>query len=252
MWRLSGAFDSETGIILHGRIEAAMATMFAQKTPSTAPTEPGGKQDYLRALALLALTCGHGGSTRESPSSDEPDDWDQFTDSLRGEGQRFGRPEAIVVIDTNNLDDDGRPTVDWGIPVTIPWNRVQSFIRRAKLRPVTVQSGAVIDADGELNLGRTTRLANRAQRRGLRAVYATCAVPGCNVSFNHTKPDHLHWWRHGGPTDFGNLLPLCSKHHHCAHEGGWLLTLGPDRELTIELPDGQIMRTGPPRRQAAA
>ena len=111
---------------------------------------------------------------------------------------------------------------------------------------------AVIDADGELNLGRTTRLANRAQRRALHAVYATCAVPGCNVSFNHTKPHHMHWWRHGGPTDFANLLPLCSQHHHAAHEGGWILSLGPNRELTIELPGGQVMHTGAPGRRSAA
>lgn len=110
----------------------------------------------------------------------------------------------------------------------------------------------MIAADGELNLGRSTRLANRAQRRALRAIYATCGVHGCCVSFNHCQPHHVHWWRHGGPTDFANLLPLCRKHHHLAHEGGWLLSLGPNRELTITLPDGQIMRTGPPSRKAAA
>ena len=110
----------------------------------------------------------------------------------------------------------------------------------------------MIDTDGELNLGRTTRLANRAQRRALRAVYATCAVPGCNVVFDDTKPHHVHSWRDGGPTDFANLLPLCSKHHHDTHEGGWLFTLGPNRELTIELPSGQILRTGPPSRRPAA
>ena len=56
MWHLSGAFDPESGVILHGRLEAAMSAMFATKTPSTAPTHPGEKQDHLRALALLALT----------------------------------------------------------------------------------------------------------------------------------------------------------------------------------------------------
>lgn len=58
MWRLSGTFDPETGARIHGRLEAAMAAMFATKTPSTTPTDPGEKQDHLRALALLALTTG--------------------------------------------------------------------------------------------------------------------------------------------------------------------------------------------------
>ena len=272
MWRLSGSFDPESGARLHGRLEAAMAAMFATKTPSTAPTDAGEKQDHLRALALLTLTKGVGQfgpspsshrptepseatvSTHDSPSANSApfDEWSTYEGELAAQSKRFGRPECIVVIDTTNLGPDGNPTVDWGIPVTVPWSRIQDLCSNATIRPVIVREGAVIDADGELNLGRTTRLANRAQRRALRAVYATCAIPGCNVTFNHTKPHHVRWWRHGGPTDFANLLPLCSKHHHAAHEGGWLLTLGPDRELSIELPNGQIMRTGPPRRRSDA
>ncbi len=314
MWRLSGTFDPETGARIHGRLEAAMAAMFATKTPSTTPTDSSEKQDHLRALALLALTAGPGvpntnraatpkpsrpdntstdnaghtdrtdnprhadtTNTTDSPGSTtdttneprdnarhatdapidngvpdqcaQPDEWDRFAQPLGANTKRFGRPEFTVVIDTTNLDPDGHPTVDWGIPITIPWKRIQDLSRNADIRPVIVRDGAVIDADGQLNLGRTTRLANRPQRRALRALYATCAGPGCNVSFNHTKPHHVHWWRHGGPTDFANLLPLCSQHHHAAHEGGWLLTLGLDRSLTIQTPDGQTMHTGPPRRQ---
>ncbi len=270
MWRLSGSFDPESGARLHGRLEAAMAAMFAAKTPSTAPTDAGEKQDHLRALALLTLTKGVIGSQARpagskarpaAPTGPEPtdggatdrptspDEWDEFAAEVGTASTRFGRPECVFVIDTTNLDHDGNPTVDWGIPVTIPWARVQDLCTNAAIRPVTVRDGAVIDADGELNLGRTTRLANRAQRRALRAIYA---IPGCNVTFDHTKPHHVHWWRHGGPTNFANLLPLCSQHHHAAHEGGWILTLGPNRELNIELPSGQIMRTGPPRRRPAA
>jgi hypothetical protein len=58
MWHLSGAFDPEFGVVLRGRLEAAMAAMFAEKTPSTTPSDPGEKQDHLRALALLAITNG--------------------------------------------------------------------------------------------------------------------------------------------------------------------------------------------------
>ncbi len=273
MWRLSGTFDPESGVQIHGRLEAAMAAMFATKTPSTAPTDAGERQDHLRALALLALTKGVGGSkappagskarpadpTEPEPTNEgatdqptSPDEWDEFAAEVGTDSRRFGRPECVFVIDTTNLGQDGKPTVDWGIPVTIPWARVQDLCTNAAIRPIIVRDGAVIDADGELNLGRTTRLANRAQRRAVRAIYATCAVPGCNVAFNHTKPHHVHWWRHGGPTNFANLLPLCSQHHHAAHEGRWLLTLGPNRELTIELPSGQTMRTGPPSRRPAA
>jgi hypothetical protein len=39
-----------------------------------------------------------------------------------------------------------------------------------------------------------------------------------------------------GPTDLANLAPLCSTHHHLAHEGGWTLTRGPDGVLTARPP----------------
>ena len=103
----------------------------------------------------------------------------------------------------------------------------------------------------DLNLGRTTRLANRAQRRALHGLYATCAIPGCRVRYSRTKLHHIIWWRHGGLTDLDNLLPVCEIHHQNIHHNGWLITLGPNRELTIQLPDGQIMTTGPPHRNAA-
>ncbi len=301
MWRISGAFDPESGARIHGRIEAAMAAMFAVKTPSTAPTDPGEKQDHLRAVALLALTAGFGyganeaqyggtdnpesrpngalfqsdpsgrseaqarsghfdspedpGSLRDPGESERlgsGDEWARFAEGFAAATKRFGRPEFTVVIDTTVLGPDGNPTIDWGIPIRVPWSRIKDLCRDAAIRPVIVRDGAVLDAEGELNLGRTTRLANRAQRRALRALYATCAVPGCNVSFHHTKPHHVHWWRHGGPTDLANLLPLCSKHHHAAHEGGWRFTLSPNRALRIELPNGEVMETGPPRREGKA
>ena len=69
--------------------------------------------------------------------------------------------------------------------------------------------------------------------------------------FAHTKIHHGRWWRIGGVTDLDNLLPLCSKHHHLVHEGGWALALLADRTLMIELPDGTVMSTGPPIRRAA-
>jgi hypothetical protein len=82
-------------------------------------------------------------------------------------------------------------------------------------------------------------------------LYTTCAIPGCCVRFAKTKLHHVVWWRLGGLTDLENLVPLCELHHQAVHHDGWLLQLAPDRTLTITLPDGQVMTTGPPRRHAA-
>jgi hypothetical protein len=116
---------------------------------------------------------------------------------------------------------------------------------------VIVRNGIVLHAPGELNLGRATRLANRAQRRALRALYRTCAIPGCSTHYDRCKLHHVVWWRHGGRTDLDNLLPLCSRHHHNVHDDGWHLVLGPNRGLTVRFPDGTIRNNGPPRRSAA-
>ena len=120
----------------------------------------------------------------------------------------------------------------------------------ADINPVVVCHGAVIHTPGQLNLGRTTRLANRAQRRALRALYRTCAIPGCPVRFELCKLHHLQWWEHGGPTDLHNLLPLCVLHHHAVHDRHWHLTLTTNRQLTITYPDGTTQHTGPNRGRA--
>ena len=61
---------------------------------------------------------------------------------------------------------------------------------------------AVIGTDGELlDLGRTTRLANRTQRRALRAMYRTCGMPDCDVPFERCRIHHVVFWEHGGTSE---------------------------------------------------
>jgi len=50
----------------------------------------------------------------------------------------------------------------------------------------------------------------------------------------------------------GNLLRVCSVHHAKIHHDGWIIELGPNRELTLRLPDGTIHTTAPPSRRTAA
>jgi hypothetical protein len=122
----------------------------------------------------------------------------------------------------------------------------------ADVTAVVVRNGIVLHAPGELNLGRTTRLANRAQRRALRSLYSTCAIPDCRVGDDCCKLHHIIWWTNDGPTDLDNLLPVCTVHHHNIHHDGWTVELGPNRELTLTLPDSTIHTTGPPNRRTAA
>jgi len=227
MWCISGRFDPVTGVRIAAKLDAAVEALFAEATPETCPTDPVEKQHHLRALAFAAMVDGTTGAGRP------------------------GRPEFVVVIDTSRTDGAGGPGVDWGLPVEIPTRVLADLAGDADLHAVVVRNGVVLHAPGALDLGRTTRLANRAQRRVLRAMYATCAIPGCRVGFDRCKIHHITWWRNGGTTDLHNLLPVCAQHHTRIHDHGWDLILGPNRELTIRFPDGTIRCTGPPNRAAA-
>ena len=223
MGRWSATWDPETMLRLENRLDAQVEALFHDTAPDGCPSDALEKQGFLRAHALLA--------------------------SLDGNGARLGRPEIVVVVDHTTADAE--PVVDWGLPVELPERVLADLYRTAKVCTVVVRNGVVIEAPGELNSGRTTRLANRAQRRALHGLYATCAIPGCSVRYSRTKMHHVIWWEHDGRSDLDNFLPVCERHHQRIHHDGWIVTLGPNRQLTIQLPDGQIMTTGPPRRDAA-
>ena len=223
--RWSATWDPATMLVLEARLDAQVEALFHDTQPDGCPADALEKQGFLRAHVLLAL--------------------------LDGGGVRLGRPEIVVVEDHTNPGPDNQPTIDWGIDVDLPREFLEVLRPQASVYAVKVRNGVIIEASGVLNSGRTTRLANRAQRRALRGLYATCAIPGCRVRYSRTKMHHVIWWEHDGRSDLDNFLPVCEQHHQNIHHDGWVITLGPNRQLTIALPDGQIMTTGPPRRNAA-
>ena len=107
----------------------------------------------------------------------------------------------------------------------------------------------IVDASGvALDAGRTIRHANRKQRRALRAMYRCCAFGDCDVAFDRCEIHHILPWELGGPTDLINLVPLCSRHHHLVHNGGWQLELLADRTLVARQRDGTEYGRWPPDR----
>lgn len=232
MWNIRGSFDPVTGARLAQRLNDALNTRMTQPTPENCPADAVARMDWLRAAALTDLLHNVTGANSGSGAS------------------------ILVVVDATDVataDNDGRPIVDWGIPVEIPGRILRDLYGHpdTTVDVIIVRNEIVLHAPGQLDLGRSTRLANRAQRRVLRALYATCAIPGCSTHFNLCAIHHVTWWERGGLTDLVNLLPMCSKHHHNVHDKGWELALAVDRTLTVRLPDGDIMTTGPPRRRAA-
>jgi hypothetical protein len=79
-----------------------------------------------------------------------------------------------------------------------------------------------------LDIGRTTRVIQPAQRMALAVRDGGCVFPGCDRPLAWCDAHHLQHWVDGGPTDLDNLALLCRAHHRTVHEGGWQLTRGPD------------------------
>ncbi|MCU1365235.1 MAG: hypothetical protein JWN39_874 [Ilumatobacteraceae bacterium] len=247
MLRLRGEFDPETGLLLAGRIEAAVEALFHSGVPDTCPTGDR-RQDHLRALALVALVNGGIATTATTSSATASGDGGPVND---GPFWPADRAEVIIVIDLetmlNGLHEHS--LIDNGHDIDLPVETYRRMACEAGIIPVVLDSeGVAMDA------GRTARLATRNQRRALRAMYTTCAIPDCSVGVRHCTPHHVQYWTppHRGPTDLANLLPLCSRHHHSAHEGGWRLHLHTDRSATITYPDGTVQTTGPPGTARAA
>ncbi len=89
-----------------------------------------------------------------------------------------------------------------------------------------------------LDLGRSTRVVSRAQRRALRLRDRGCGFPGCDRPDEWCDAHHIWHWATGGPTDLVNLMLLCRRHHVMVHEGGWKLARGPNGVLVAYRPDG--------------
>ena len=106
-----------------------------------------------------------------------------------------------------------------------------------------------------LAFGRTRYTVPRALFRQVAARDGGCRFPGCNRPVRFCDAHHIRYWRHGGTTDFGNLVLLCSRHHHLVHQQHLGLTLQPAGQLLVVWPTGRRRNSEPrgaPPRVAAA
>jgi Domain of unknown function (DUF222)/HNH endonuclease len=217
MWRFAGQLDPENGLTMHALLERMMATLFADKVPEGCPTDPAERNDWLRAQAFIAI--------------------------MNGQKVASGAPETVIVVDTRDS------SIRWDLDVDLPPSAVQRFVDRSNVHFVDVHGDRINFADGNLNLGRTARVANRAQRRAKQAVHPTCVIPGCEVRFALTKLHHIIYWENGGLTDLANLTPVCVHHHTQIHQGTIHVRVGPNGELDITTNDTK--NNGPPTNRAA-
>ncbi|WP_204075737.1 HNH endonuclease signature motif containing protein [Planotetraspora phitsanulokensis] len=109
----------------------------------------------------------------------------------------------------------GLPGLGWAMPgLLLATGELLSRDDVARLARTSSLVRLVMDADGQvLDLGRTVRLANGAQRRAVFARYATCWVDGCPLPATVCQIDHADNWCDGGATDLRMLGPACQFHN---------------------------------------
>ena len=208
---VSGKFDPISASILKSKIGRLVESMF-HSGDKEVPVEVMPwiePNDHRQAQALIALVNGASESACDVPA----------------------RAEIVVHVDLETLQHGlhAGGTCRTALGADLPVETVRRLACEAEILPVVLDGRSV-----PIDVGRSKRLATVHQRRALEAMHPTCAVPDCEVIFDHCKVHHIEYWENGGSTDLNNMIPLCSRHHHAAHEGGWKLKLNPEtRELSI-------------------
>lgn len=120
---------------------------------------------------------------------------------------------VMVLIDLDDLRSD------LGVGEFGPGDRLTAQeVRRLACNAQIVP--AVLGKDSEvLDLGRSSRLFNSAQRKAMVIRDRRCRADGCSIPAAWCEAHH--WgrpWSKGGKTDLKDGVLLCSWHHHRAHD----------------------------------
>jgi hypothetical protein len=134
------------------------------------------------ALTRVLVTRHPTGPSGEHPATRNPDRDDGFT--------------------ARNLTGDGN------LPARDPGEdgNLAARLRAAVKRLPPVLGGA---PSQPLEVGRSSRVVQAAQRAALAVRDGGCVFPGCQRPQAWCEAHHLRHWLHGGPTDLANLALLC-------------------------------------------
>ena len=102
------------------------------------------------------------------------------------------------------------------------------------------------NADGTpAQFGREFRTVPNVLRRQVAARDGGCRFPGCDRPVRFTDAHHVVHWSQFGPTDYDNVVLLCSRHHHYVHRQRLQLKLAPDSTLHVVWSDGRQQQSKP-------
>lgn len=76
-----------------------------------------------------------------------------------------------------------------------------------------------------LDIGRSTRVVPEHIRTALHRRDGGCVMPGCRRPPGWCEAHHVEHWSTGGRTSVGNLVLLCTRHHHELHNDSWRIRM---------------------------
>ena len=239
MVRITAVLPAEQAALIDAAVEAAARTI-TQVEPPGGDALPGeGRRslprlDRVQALIDVAAT---------------------YLENLPGE-PADDHTVVVVHVNAEALDvppgTSGTAAEPAGVPAGTSIEAGTCYVEgHGPIEPATAQrilctarvQGVLIEHGGKvLRLGRTKRLATRAQRRALRVRdQGICQFPGCHQTA-HLDAHHVRPWSQGGPTDLDNLILLCGRHHTLVHEGGIRIedaSRGSGRHWDFWMPEGR-------------
>jgi hypothetical protein len=92
-----------------------------------------------------------------------------------------------------------------------------------------------------IELGTSVRTAPPHLKRLLAVRDGGCVVPGCDRPPKMCHAHHVQWHANDGPTDIGNLVLLCRRHHTQLHKKKWNLAINADQTTTITRLDATVI-----------
>ncbi len=132
-------------------------------------------------------------------------------------------PSATVVVDWATLTDGVPGRLDGISTGLLTRTTVERLLCDCTISRVITGPDSI-----PIDVGRETRVVNRAQRRALTVRDGGCRFPGCHRLAPWTDAHHVTHWISGGPTDLDNLILLCPYHHHLVHRPDWIVKFDGD------------------------
>lgn len=218
--RLNLRNRGDGSVDIHARVPEAAAARL--KTMLEAFTSP--RHDAVSGQRLIDPATGQ----RLSPERARGEAFCSLLEAMSTENLPLHGGTATSIVVTIDLDDlmqgIGCGTLGDGTRITA--GEARRLACTAGIIPAVLSGRSEV-----LDLGRSQRLFNAAQRRALAINQRTCLAEGCDVVSTWCEAHHRDPWAQGGRTDLAKGELLCSHHHHRAHD---------ERYHTTRHPDGSI------------